>query len=1360
MRGWFKKVVVAGLLIVMAVPVLPMKTEAAPYVSQNNNRVEWNFNTDWLFFNSNVPNGQAPDLDESGAAQVNLPHSNSDIELFDVTPPEWQTVNWYRRHFSIADTYAGRRVSVEFQGAGQINKVYVNGKLAGEGRGIHTSFTVDITDYIKFGNFDNVIAVQVDNQPHANTMPYQGDFYSFGGIHGDVKLHMTDPVYAALPYYVTTPNSGGGVNVTGSVNIRNENPSSRDAVVKASLVDATGEVVAVSEQTVTVGARAETRFDFVQQVANPHLWTIDDPYLYKMKVQTRIGSSYVDELSTNIGLKWVAITGDSTNKTSKFFLNGVETKLIGYNKHNQQPYLGNSGPNRLQRKDARMLKFELGANVVRTSHYTTDPEFLDEADKIGLLVEEEAFGMNTLNDVQKPLFEQSLSSMVYRDRNHASIFMWSVVPNETLTIGPWHAQLNAMVKSIDPSRPTVQEMVHGDYEQIADVYSSHNYAPPGQAVSPKKFPHWIGEYNNSLGSSFVVPGDSEGRKLKQLLDDASKFQTFYSSPQIAGLLHWESFGYITPLVNDQFGKSVNEYRAAGVTGPYRDALNKYWLGYFYQSQMDRSVVGDVLHIASEWKKDSNKKEFYVISNAATVELFHNGTSLGKIAPNYVTSSKQGMFKFTLSQDLVWSPSSILEARSYDANDNLLKTDKRFASTYDGAASLKLNATTGNEIAADGSDVAWLIPELLDANGQRAYYGDANVRIKELSGPGESVFTSSSRSETLQMTDGLTGFYVQSKLRQTGAVKVKVEADLGATVNDSVYGAGAGQFTFAGSGWTVQTGQTGRFNGDEHVVSTGVAGDTYAEMTFTGTQIRVYGTKARNMGIATVEINDQAAGSIDFFSNYGEVPSQLVYTSPEMAYGTHKIRISYTGQMHSRPDLNEQAATGAGINIDRVKIMDGQYELVSNEIALNAVPMSDTVVPKPAAGAPKAEVFSASVVFQAEQAARATGAVVASAETGFNGTGYVDMKNTQGYVEWTVPVTQSGRYPLQFRYKNTGVDRKADLSVNGSVVAAKLSFMETGTAGAGDSPWGVVTTTQYLKAGINKIRLAATGSSVTHMDQLEVLGLPQPPSAPSPQQVVLQAENGTFNTSASVKNLGSGWTGSGFVNFNNAPGYVQWNTTIPAAGDYLIDIAYAYGSAGSTTAKLIIDGAAVTPDISFPSTGSWNAAWGKAQVTVPLTAGAHTIKLETVGSYYVNLDSITATEVTVPPTPELFDAALQAETAARSVGTVGSLGTGWNGTGFINFSGGEGYVEWTADVPESNYTLRFRYANGSSNRPMKLLIDGKEASGSLAFPGTGHWNQNWSEVTFTADLSKGAHKIRLVTTGTSGVNLDQLRIKEN
>ncbi|SDR92913.1 protein of unknown function [Paenibacillaceae bacterium GAS479] len=1359
MKKWMGKILITGLLASLAIPVIAPKAEAAPYQNENNNRVEWNFNTDWLFFNSNMPNGQSPNLDESGAAQVNLPHSNSELELFDVTPSEWQTVNWYRRHFSLADTYAGRRVSIEFQGAGQINKVYVNGKLAGEGRGIHTSFTVDITDYVKFGNYDNVIAVQVDNQPHENTMPYQGDFYSFGGIHGDVKLQMNDPVYATLPYYVTTPNSGGGVKVTGSVNIRNENPSSRDAVVKASLVDAAGQVVAVSEQTVTVGARVETKVDFVQNIANPRLWTIDDPYLYQMKVQTRIGSAYVDELSTNIGLKWVAITGDSTSQTSKFFLNGVETKLIGYNKHNQQPYLGNSGPNRLQRKDARMLKYELGANVVRTSHYTTDPEFLDEADKIGLLVEEEAFGMNTLNDVQKPLFEQSLSSMVYRDRNHASIFMWSVVPNETLTIGPWHSQLNALVKSIDPSRPTVQEMVGGGYEQVADVYSSHDYSPPSAGFNTDKFPHWIGEYNNSLGSSFVVPGDSEARKLKQLLDDATKFQTFYSSPKIAGLLHWESFGYITPLVYDQFGKSVNNYRAAGVTGPYRDSLNKYWLGYFYQSQMAPSVVGDVLHIASEWKSDSGK-DVYVISNAAKVELLKNSQSLGTIAPNYVTNAKQGMFKFT---NVDWSAGSVLEARSYDNNNNLIKTYQRFASSYDGAVSLKLNASTGNGIVADGSDVAWIIPELLDANGQRAYYGDANLRIKEITGPGETIFTTPSRSATLQMTDGLTGFYVRSKLRQTGTVKVKVEADLGTTINNNVYGSGTGQFTFAGSGWTVQTGKTGRFNGDEHVVSNGVVGQTYAEMKFTGTQIRVYGTRAINMGIASVMIDGQAAGTIDYYSAYGEVPSQLVYTSPEMPYGTHTIRISYTGQKHtSTAQLSgkEPTPTGAGINIDRVKIMDGQYELVSNEIQLNSAPMSETTVPRPAAGAPKAEVFSASVVFQAEQASRSAGAVIATTETGFTGTGYVDMKGTQGYVEWTVPVTQSGRYPLQFRYKNTGVDRKADISVNGSVVAAKMSFMETGTAGAGDSPWGVVTTTQYLKAGLNKIRLASVGTSTALIDQLEVLGLPQPPAAPTPQQVVLQAENGTFSTGASVKNLGSGWTGSGFVNFNNAPGYVEWNTTIPKTGDYLIDIAYAYGSGGSTTAKLIIDGIAVNPDISFPSTGNWNTSWGKAQVTVPLTAGAHTIKLETVGSYYVNLDSITATEVTVPPTPQLFDASLQAETAARSVGTIGSAGTGWNGTGFINFSGGEGYVEWTADVPESNYTLRFRYANGSTNRPMKLLIDGKEVSASLAFPGTGHWNQNWAEVTFTVDLSKGTHKIRLVTSGSSGTNLDQLRIKEN
>ncbi|NIK67032.1 carbohydrate-binding protein [Paenibacillus sp. BK720] len=262
-----------------------------------------------------------------------------------------------------------------------------------------------------------------------------------------------------------------------------------------------------------------------------------------------------------------------------------------------------------------------------------------------------------------------------------------------------------------------------------------------------------------------------------------------------------------------------------------------------------------------------------------------------------------------------------------------------------------------------------------------------------------------------------------------------------------------------------------------------------------------------------------------------------------------------------------------------------------------------------------------------------------------------------------------------------------------------------------------------------------------------------------QEINLQAEDGTYNSTAQVKTLGSGWTGSGFVNFMNAPGSVQMNVNISAENDYVLDIKYANGG-GSAAIKLTIDGVVVNPSVTMPTTNSWNTIWSSVQQAVHLTSGSHAITVETVGTAYINLDAVIATEVTVPPTPGPFDEALQAEDAAHSAGiTTTSYGSGWNGSGYSNFNNGPGYIEWTADVPEANYTLKFAYANGSGSRSMKLIVDGKEIT-TLSFPGTGHWNLNWSVAAYSLDLTAGEHTIRLETTGTSGPNIDQLLFTEN
>lgn len=905
---------------------------AAEFIPQNSNRVSFNYNTNWKWFNYDVANGQSIALDESGAQNVCLPHSNTVLDLFDVNPSDWQYVSWYRRHFTLSSSYSGRRVLVEFQAAGQINKVYVNGYYVGEGKGHFTSFTLDITDYVIFGNYDNLLAVQVDNTPHSDTMPYTGDFYLFGGIHGDAKLIVTDSLAVDSAYYWTEKN-GTGVNVKAKIVVNNQNSSSQSCTVTANLVDTGNNLIASVNGTASIAANSSYEFNLTQYVASPRLWTINDPYLYTMKTQVQKGSTYVDQHDTNIGLRWVYYDAKGT-VNGRFYLNDQPLKLFGANKHMQHPYLGNAGPNRLQRRDAQLLKYELGCNFVRTSHYTNDPEFLEECDKIGLLVEEECLGWGTLATAARPQFEYALQEMVKRDRNHPAIFMWSVMPNEeTADNATWHTNLHNMAKGLDPSRPTVMETCNS-LTFVTDVYAHHDYSAPGTPVSTSNYPYMVGEYNDQLGKSFVIPNDCESRKVDQLIQETIKMQTNWESPKVAGFARWDSFGYLTPQNTNGYGKNMIDYRCAGLIGVYKDPLNKHWLGYQHQAQADPSVVGYVLYICNEWKSDS-PSTVYVASNCNQVELLKNGVSLGRIAPNLYTGCARGLFQWT---GVTWSAGSTLAAKGYDAGGALVKQYTRYASSYNGANSLVLNATTGNDIMADGTDVAWIIAQLKDSNGQRCYYEDGNLKITTLTGPGEAVY----KKSPLRMTDGLTGFYVRSKLGQTGTINVQAKVDLGVSFNDSITGTGQNQFEYyPPANWSIISGRANCYNQDQHYSNSNSTANDYLQFRFTGTQIRLYGEKGSSYGQAAVSIDGGAETTVDYFcdSKYGSIQNQLIYESPALTSGTHTFKVRVTLTKNS-------GSTGTSINVDRVKVLDGVDDLTSNQVTITASAMTDQTVPTP------------------------------------------------------------------------------------------------------------------------------------------------------------------------------------------------------------------------------------------------------------------------------------------------------------------------------------------------------------------------------------------------------------------------------
>ena len=383
-------------------------------------------------------------------------------------------------------------------------------------------------------------------------------------------------------------------------------------------------------------------------------------------------------------------------------------------------------------------------------------------------------------------------------------------------------------------------------------------------------------------------------------------------------------------------------------------------------------------------------------------------------------------------------------------------------------------------------------------------------------------------------------------------------------------------------------------------------------------------------------------------------------------------------------------------------------------------------------------------YEAEQAA-VTGAAVSSSHPGFSGTGYVDYAHAGGdSVEFAVTAPAAGPYELRFRYANGGTaDRAMGLAVNGVAVPGGVTFARTGSWRA----WGEVAVTVPLAAGVNRVRLDATGQSGPNLDALFVRAAPPP-------AVTYQAEAARLSGPLALSNV-PGYTGSGFADYQNRIGdYAEFAVDVPAGGTWALDFRYANGSTTDRPLELTVDERVLTGRLSFAPTGGWGT-WKTSTRPAVLAAGRHTVRLTAVGSSGPNLDALT---VTAAPAPPAEPVTLQAEDAALSGPRVARGNGGYTGTGYADYERASGdYVEFVYDAPSAGeYALSFRYANGSaSDRPLELVVNGA-AQGGVSFAPTGSWS-TWRTATASVSLPAGTSRIRLAAAGSGGPNLDSLTV---
>ena len=546
------------------------------------------------------------------------------------------SIGWYRKRFMVSPADSGQRFVLQFDGIFRDSKVWINGFYCCANASGYSGFTVDVTDFIRYGH-DNVLVVRVD------ATQYEGWFYEGAGIYRHVWLNQYDPLHIAENGLfvhsavrgafgkASAGKSAPEAEVTVETTVVNENAGAESADVAAYLTDRDGKVIGRGVAQAVKLAPGETR-SVVEKiaVANPQLWSPEQPYLYRAGAVIRAAGRVVDEQKIRIGIRTIRID------SSGLYVNGEYTKVKGVCNHQDHAGVGSALPDYLQYYRARLLK-QMGVNAVRTSHNPPTPEWLDACDSLGLLVLDENRLLNS-----GPEYLDQFRRLVFRDRSRASVFLWSLGNEEgyvqTRPVGREIAlTLMGKLKEWDPTRTcTYAADVANVYQGINQVIPIRGFNYRVQGVDPYHKDH-PGQpiLGTEMGSTVTTRGIYEKDTVRCYVPDEDITAPWWANTAeqwwlpaadrswwMGGFV-WTGFDYRGEPTPYQW-PNINSH--FGVMDMCGFPKNIY---YYYQSWW---TDDDVLHISPHWNwkgKEGQPIPVWVNTNADQVELFLNGKSLGK-----------------------------------------------------------------------------------------------------------------------------------------------------------------------------------------------------------------------------------------------------------------------------------------------------------------------------------------------------------------------------------------------------------------------------------------------------------------------------------------------------------------------------------------------------------------------------------------------------------------------------------------------------------------------------------------------------------------------------------------------------------
>ena len=550
-------------------------------------------------------------LGEGTFETVRLPHTVKELPLHYADSDSYQMVCGYRRKLTLTDEMAGKRLFLQFDGAAHIACVYVNGKEMICHRCGYTAFRVEITGQV-LKNGVNLLAVKLDTTENGAVPPFGFviDYLTYGGLYREVWLDVREREMIS-DLYITTPT-------TQSLRLEITAENAENCGFFLQLRSENGEIV----------LEKRTRERVLElPVPGAHPWSTEDPYRYTCCVTLEQDGEALDRQEVKFGFRTAEF------RAGGFYLNGRKIFLRGLNRHQCWPYVGYAVPEKLQREDARILKEELGCVIVRTSHYPQSQHFIDECDKLGLLVFTEIPGWQHIGgDSWKDQACENVREMVTQYRNHPSIILWGVRINESQDDDELYRRTNALAHELDPSRPTSGVRNFEKSSLLEDVYAFNDFSHTGDnggAEAKKKVttdmekPLLISEHN---GHMFPTKSfDTWERRQEHALRHTRVQDDAASDGGHVGCIGWCMFDYAT---HKDFG-SGDRICYHGVLDSFRNAKLAASVYASQQEQRPVLTVGSSMDIGDY--PAGNIGQVHVFTNADEVALYKNDVFVSKLS---------------------------------------------------------------------------------------------------------------------------------------------------------------------------------------------------------------------------------------------------------------------------------------------------------------------------------------------------------------------------------------------------------------------------------------------------------------------------------------------------------------------------------------------------------------------------------------------------------------------------------------------------------------------------------------------------------------------------------------------------------